>query len=122
MPISSEAIHAARIQRLNERAVGKGKYVLYWMQQSQREHFNHALEYAIARANARRLPLIVAFGLTTCYPEANLRHYRFMLEGLRELSETLARRRIRFVVQLGDPATVALRLGEKAALIVCDRG
>ena len=29
------------------------RYVLYWMQQSQRARFNPALEYAIEEANAR---------------------------------------------------------------------
>jgi deoxyribodipyrimidine photo-lyase len=92
------------------------------MQQSQREHFNHALEYAIAGANELDLPLLVGFGLTSGYPEANLRHYQFMLEGLREVAQALASRRIRFVLQIGDPVAVTLRLGKQAALIVCDRG
>ena len=45
-------------------------------------------------ANRAGLPVLVAFGLMADYPEANLRHYRFMLEGLREVEEALARRRI----------------------------
>ncbi len=116
------AIHPARVQPLNDRPVRRAECVLYWMQQSQREHFNHALEYAAGRANELDLPLVVGFGLTSDYPEANLRHYRFMLEGLQEVERALSRRRIRFVLQFGDPAVVALRLGKQAALIVCDRG
>ena len=123
MPRSKkQAIHPARIQQLNELPLRRGRYVLYWMQQSQREHFNHALEYAIACANELDLPLLVGFGLTSGYPDANLRHYRFMLEGLRDVAGALSRRRILFVLQFGDPAAVALRLGKQAALIVCDRG
>ena len=38
---------------------GSGKYVLYWMQQSCRGHYNHALELA----------LLVVFVLTDNYPE-----------------------------------------------------
>ena len=34
---------------LNERADAPGRFVLYWMQQSQRAEVNHALEYARAR-------------------------------------------------------------------------
>ena len=41
-------IHPERIRVVNDRAVRKGDYVLYWMQQSQRVRFNHALEYAVA--------------------------------------------------------------------------
>jgi hypothetical protein len=74
-------------------------WVLYWMQQSQRAHDNPALEYAIHRANRLDLPVLVVFALTDSYPEANLRHYRFMLEGLAETQALLARRRIGMLVQ-----------------------
>jgi deoxyribodipyrimidine photo-lyase len=56
------------------------------------------------------------------YPEANLRHYTFMLEGLQETQASLAKRNIKMVIQRGSPADVALALGRKASLIVCDRG
>ena len=69
-----------RIQLLNDRAVTPGAYAAYWMQQSQRAEYNHALEYAIQQANELNLPVHVFFGLTDDYPEANLRHYTFMLE------------------------------------------
>ena len=111
-----------RIQRLNDRQVAEGDYVLYWMQQSQRAEENHALEYAVRMANAANLPVVVAFGLTAGYPEANLRHYSFMLDGLREVRRGLAGRGILFVVQQGEPSEVALRLGRRASCIVCDRG
>ena len=56
------------------------------------------------------------------YPDANLRHYTFLLEGLRETVSALARRGIRLVVRQGASPEVALALGQKAALVVCDRG
>lgn len=115
-------IHPDRIRALNDKPIQRGKYVLYWMQQSQREHFNHALEYAALQANELELSLLVVFGLTSGFPEANLRHYHFMLEGLVETARSLTKRRIRFALQLGDPVEVALRAGRNAALIVCDRG
>jgi deoxyribodipyrimidine photo-lyase len=111
-----------RIKKLNCKPCADGEYVLYWMQQSQRVEENLALEHAIREANFLRLPLVVAFGLTADYPDANLRHYAFMLEGLREVRRQLARRRILFVMQHGEPPDVALRLGRKASVIVCDRG
>jgi deoxyribodipyrimidine photo-lyase len=111
-----------RLVALNDKAVGDGQYVLYWMQQSQRAIFNHALEHAAARANELGLPLLVGFGLTATYPEANLRHYTFMLEGLTDVASALRRRRAAFVVRLGDPAEVALELAKAAACVVCDRG
>lgn len=111
-----------RILHLNAKPVLPGGYVLYWMQQAQRAAWNHALEYAAERAHELRQPLLVAFGLTDGYPEANLRHYTFMLEGLRDVAVALEQRGIGFTLQHGDPAEVALRLGRDASLIVCDRG
>jgi deoxyribodipyrimidine photo-lyase len=80
----TKVIQEARIRQLNNLEIGNGDYVLYWMQQSSRAEYNHALEYAILRANGLGQPLLVVFGLMDDYPEANLRHYRFMLEGLKE--------------------------------------
>ena len=80
--MATRKIQRERIQDLNEADVREGNYVLYWMQSSQRAELNHALEYAVQRANDLNQGLLVVFGLTDDYPEANLRHYTFMLEGL----------------------------------------
>ena len=120
--MAQDAVHPSRICRLNQKEIQKGNYVLYWMQQSQRVEYNHALEYAIRQANGLGQALLVCFGLMDDYPEANLRHYTFMLEGLQETQTSLAKKGIKMVVQRGSPAEVALSLGRKASLIVCDRG
>ena len=120
--MTDHQIQDARIQRLNDRDASKGAYVLYWMQQAQRAEYNHALEYAVGRANALGQGVLVVFGLTDDYPEANLRHFTFMLEGLRETQAALARRGIKMVVRRGSPPDVVLALGRRASLIVCDRG
>ena len=117
-----QTIQKTRIQHLNDAEVKAGKYVLYWMQQSQRADYNHALEHAVQHANRLGLGVVVAFGLMDDYPEANLRHYTFMLEGLKETQATLARRGIKMIVQTGAPAEVALKLSRDAALVVCDCG
>ncbi len=121
-PTHSLSIEPTRIQPLNQKKMTSGDFVLYWMQQSQRAEENHALEYAVELANHLDRPMVVVFGLTDGYPEANLRHYRFMLEGLRETSATLAKRGIQMAVQSGSPPDVALKAGQKAAVIVCDCG
>ncbi|MEX1297357.1 MAG: deoxyribodipyrimidine photo-lyase, partial [Desulfotignum sp.] len=119
-------IHPARIHHLNrtriQKPASKGDYVLYWMQQSQRAAWNHALEFSVDQANRLGLPLVTGFGLTDDYPYANLRHYTFMLEGLAETKAALADRGIQLVVHKGNPPDVALDLGRQAALIVCDAG
>lgn len=115
-------IEAERIRSLNDRPERGGAYVLYWMQQSQRAHFNPALELAIGIANDRRLPVVVGFGLMDDYPEANARHYAFMLQGLKDAAESLAEKGIAFVIRRGSPEAVALDLAGGAAALVCDGG
>jgi deoxyribodipyrimidine photo-lyase len=115
-------IHQSRVQILNDRDLCHGAFVLYWMQQSQRAEYNHALEYAVQQANKIDQGVLVVFGLMDDYPEANLRHYTFMLEGLQETRAALGKRGIKMVVQKGNPADVALSAAKKASLIVCDRG
>jgi deoxyribodipyrimidine photo-lyase len=116
-------IEETRVETLNDLPPRKkGDYVLYWMQQSQRAEHNPALEYAARRANQYGKPLLVGFGLMDDYPEANARHYRFMLEGLAEVASALERRGIHFVLHRGAPDTVAIKLARKAIVVVCDRG
>jgi deoxyribodipyrimidine photo-lyase len=120
--MSTTQIQEERVRDLNGEGVRDGDYVLYWMQSSQRAEHNHALEYAIQRANELDQRLLVVFGLTADYPEANLRHYAFMLEGLKEAQEALKRRGIKLAVREGSPDEVALEAGERASLVVTDRG
>jgi deoxyribodipyrimidine photo-lyase len=115
-------LHADRIQPLNTKGTLRGRYVLYWMQQAQRAHWNHALEYAIEEANRLRLPLLACFGITQRFPGANLRHYAFMLDGLLEAGRDLERRGVRVVLRRHPPVRVAAELAGRAAMVVTDRG
>jgi deoxyribodipyrimidine photo-lyase len=92
------------------------------MQSSVRTEYNHALDYAILRANELGLPLIVFFGLTGEYPEANLRHYRFLLEGLKEVGLSLEKMGIKMVVWHKSPEQGVVELGKDASIAVVDRG
>jgi deoxyribodipyrimidine photo-lyase len=120
--VATTQIQEERVQHLNESDVRDGDYVLYWMQSSQRAEQNHALEYAAQRANELGQRLLVVFGLTDDYPEANLRHYAFMLEGLKDAQESLEGRGIKMVVRKGSPDEVTIEAGEDASLVVTDRG
>jgi deoxyribodipyrimidine photo-lyase len=118
--METKEIQEERVKQLNEKEIVEGDYVLYWMQEAQRAEYNHALEYAVQRANELGQPLLVIFGLMADYPEANLRHYAFLLEGLQDVKEGLKERNIKFVVRRGSPDEVALDAGKNASLIVCD--
>ena len=106
-----------RVQNLNEADVREGNYVLYWMQSSQRAEQNHALEFAVQGATELDQHLLVVFGLTDDYPEANLRHYTFMLEGLKDVQEALEKHGIKMVVREGSPEEVALDAGKDTSLV-----
>ena len=115
-------IEKERIKALNRKGIQKGSYVLYWMQASQRAEYNHALEYTILKANELRQPVVVFFGITDHFPEANERHYIFMLEGLREVKRSLERRGIRMVILHKSPEVGVVQLAKRASLAVVDRG
>lgn len=115
-------IEESRIQPLNRNRPTKGDYILYWMQASQRAEYNHALEFAINQANERKQPVIVYFGLTDAFPEANERHYYFMLEGLKDVQETLRGKGIGMVIERCSPEIGAVKFAKRASLAVCDRG
>jgi deoxyribodipyrimidine photo-lyase len=98
-----------------------GSAVVYWMQRAQRATDNPALETAIAAGNAVGKPVLVYFGLSTGVRGGNLRHYRFMVEGLSDVAEDLARRGIAFVLRKA-PDHDVLRLCEEVrpALVIGD--
>lgn len=115
-------IEKERVKPLNQQTIKNRPYVVYWMQSSQRVEYNHALEYAISRANDLEKPLIVYFGITDHFPEANLRHYKFMIEGLQEVKERLNKRNIKMIVCHNSPEVGAIELAKKAAYMIVDRG
>lgn len=116
-------IHDTRISALNRQPENPdGRHVLLWVQATVRERDNHALEYAVQEANRLKLPLVAVFGLTPGYPEANARHYLYLLEGLRDLRAGLGRRGVPLRVALGEPVAEVKRAAREAALVVTDLG
>ena len=115
-------IEPERVRFLNDATVRTGDYVLYWMQASHRTEENPTLRYAVERADQAYLPVMVYFGLWQTYPEANLRHFRFMLEGLDEVARSLESLGITFVLRVEPPDEGVLALAKLAAIVVVDRG
>ena len=118
--------------RINERVVplnharpnNRARYVLYWMQMYKRIEYNHALVWAIRKANELQLPLVVYEGLKYYYPWANDRLHTFVLEGVQEKRSRFAELGIRYIFYLqkdaDSPKQVVTSLAEDAALIVTD--
>jgi len=100
----------------------KGSYILYWMQSAVRTRYNHALEYAIERSNELQKPLIVVFCLYEDYPEATPVHFRFLWDGLVDVSMSLSKRGIGFQILSGSPAEIIPRIADEACMVVTDQG
>jgi len=111
-----------RTEKLNGSTIKNRKFLLYWMQSSVRVENNLALAYAISRANGLNKPLVVFFGIARDYPEANLRHYHFLLEGLREAKNALEEIGIKTVVSYESPAKGIVELAKESCLTVVDKG
>ncbi len=115
-------ISERRVKNLNSFQNRNRKYVLYWMQSSQRTEYNLALTYAILKANKLNKPLIVFFGITRTYPKANLRHYKFMIEGLKEVNNSLEKIGIKTITLHKSPEKGIVDLAKDSCLIVVDKG
>jgi len=77
----------------------EGKCVVYWMQRSHRGVDNPALDVAVEAANDLGKPVVVYLAPVPYYPHANLRHYQFMVEGIPDIAEAVARRNAGFVLR-----------------------
>ena len=76
-----------------------GSCVVYWMQSAQRAADNPALNIAVRVANELGKPVVVFLAPVPFYPRANLRHYRFLVEGIPDIAEELAIRNIGLVLR-----------------------
>ena len=94
--------------------------VVYWMQRAVRIVENPALDVAIEAANILGLPVVVYFGVVPNYPNANLRHYYFLQEGLRDAAEDAAERGIGFVVRRAPDRLEAFLEEVGAAILIGD--
>ena len=120
------------MHRINERVIllnkasenRNARYVLYWMQMYKRTSYNHALTFAIGRANELKLPVVVYEGLKYYYPWASDRIHTFILEGVEAKRREFDRLGIRYVfyLQTGrrSPKNTVARLAREAACIVTD--
>lgn len=114
-----------RVVQLNEKETNRnGRYVLYWMQMFKRTSHNHALIWAIRKANELKLPLVVYEGLKYYYPWASDRLHTFILEGVEEKRREFERLGIRYIFYLqkdeSSPKNTVAKLARDAALIVTD--
>lgn len=110
-----------RISMLRDGFINGHKKVVYWMQGAQRVEDNHALIRAIDYANHHQMDLVVVFNVVPNYPEANERHYTFMLEGINEVIQRCVDHHIPFKVTFGPVVDNVLKETEDAQALMMDQ-
>jgi deoxyribodipyrimidine photolyase len=95
-------VNERRIRLLGDRPTREGP-VLYWMSRDQRVSDNWALLFAQDLALERKKPLGVLFCLVPRFLHATTRQYHFMLEGLHEVEQDLAKANVAFFLLAGAP-------------------
>ena len=99
--------------RLEKDGQDNGGPVVYWMSREQRVADNWSLLLAQKVALKNKRPLIVVFCIIPDYPNANIRHYGFMLKGLQEVEKNLRKLQIPFKLLQGNPTETLPRYTEK---------
>jgi deoxyribodipyrimidine photo-lyase len=122
--IPEELLQLSRQPRILVRRGGAplkgGRCVVYWMQRAMRILDNPALEVAIEAGNLLGLPVVVFFPVIPNDPNANLRHYHFMAQGLRDVAEDAAERGVGFVLRRPPEKLEAFLAEVGAALLIGD--
>ena len=118
-------INLASSARVTVRRAGAvnptGSCVVYWMQRAQRGIDNLALDVAVEAANHLGKAMVVFFAPLPFYPHANLRHYRFLNEGIPDIAAALSKRNLGFVLRRHPNHSLVKFCDEvKAALVVGD--
>lgn len=89
--------------RILKKGIASSGPIVYWMSRDQRANDNWALLFAQKLAIKQKLPLAVIFCLVPEFLGATLRQYSFMIKGLQEVTEKLARKNIPFFLLIGSP-------------------
>lgn len=101
-----KSMQSSRIVSLNQ-CPFSGTAVLYVISRDQRVHDNHALIVAQLLAIEHDVPLYVQFHLKVVRGRSR-EHYAFMLDGLKEVAQSLEALNIPFVMTNGDNAVEAI--------------
>jgi len=122
--VSAELLALSSDMRILVRRAGPprkdARCVVYWMQRSMRITDNPALDVAIQAGNLLGLPVVVYFQVIPNYPNANLRHYHFLQQGLRDVEIDAAERGVGFVLRRSPSSLEAFLSDVEAALLIGD--
>jgi len=115
-------VNEKRVRRLNEIDTRGQGPVVYWMSRDQRAEDNWALLSAQELAVENKKPVVVVFCLVPEFLGAAIRHYRFMIEGLKDVEQELLKKNIPFCLLQGQPGEEVSNFVEnhEVSLLVTD--
>jgi deoxyribodipyrimidine photo-lyase len=96
------SVNPKRAKKLVQTEEQKGP-VVYWMSRDQRVNDNWALLFASELSQKNNSPMAVAFCLSPQFLGATSRQYNFMLQGLKEVEQSLKHLNIPFFLIHGNP-------------------
>ncbi|HVU89095.1 MAG TPA: deoxyribodipyrimidine photolyase [Pirellulales bacterium] len=119
------SVPAIRIRQANGQTINaRGDYVLYWMIANRRVNWNFALDRAVDHARELKKPLVILEALRVGYPWASDRLHRFVLQGMADNQQALARRPVLYYPYVepkqGAGHGLLERLADDACLVVTD--
>ncbi|ADO76945.1 deoxyribodipyrimidine photo-lyase [Halanaerobium praevalens] len=114
-------VNKKRIEKINKSQLKKGEFVAYWMQASPRLEYNQALGYAIEKANELNQPLLIFFLIDAKFPEAKTAHFKFMLQGLKELKTKLKNEDFNFYLIDYNKLEDIKQITKKASLLISEK-
>ena len=120
------SVLASRVREVSGdrgRLLRECKGVAYWMWRDRRVQDNWALLYAQKMALELNVPLHVVCCVPPAFGEMTMRHYTFMLEGLKEVAEECAALHISFHLLAGSPPALLTRqflASHQIGLLVAD--
>jgi deoxyribodipyrimidine photo-lyase len=96
--------------------------IVYWMSRNQRVEDNWALLYAQALAMKNSLPLHVVFCMADKFLDATFRHFKFMVDGLKEVQASCEELNINFHLLRGQAGEQIPKFVKhhKMNAVVCD--
>ncbi len=116
-PLRLRPLNTAPVQR-------EGRWVLYWMVAFRRARLSFALQHAADLARRFGVPLVILDAVRCDYPWASDRLHRFIIEGMRDLSEAIgATRALHYPYvepEQGAGKGLLARLAEEACAVVTD--
>lgn len=115
------SVEPGRIRPLNGHDVIPGSFILYWMKNAHRSVMNPSLNLAVDLAGAMKLPVAVFF-FAGGFTGRTIRQNTFMLEGLRDVHESLAKKKIPFYMIPHEPLTGLKKFCGASAAIITDAG